>query len=346
MDAPRKIVLGLFLLWFGANVAYADTVALRTGHPERYVVVKGDTLWDIAERFLKDPWVWPEIWQVNPQIANPHLIYPGDVITLVWVNGRPELRLERGRPTVKLSPQARESGIDTAIPTIPIDAIRQFLNGSRVVGKEELDNAAYVVAGADEHVISGAGDRVYVRNLKQGDNTKRYTVLRSTQPYRNPGSDEIIGYEALYVGDGVVEAGGDPATVKLTRTSREVTTGDRLLPVTQQEILHHYQPHPPAKPVRGQIISVMDGVTQAGQYQVIVLNLGEQDGMEAGHVLAVYQTGETIRDVVSETPDDTVKLPNERAGVAMVFRAFRRVSYALVMKATRAIHLHDTIRNP
>jgi len=346
MDAPKKILLGLLLLWFGANITLADTVALRADHPERYVVVKGDTLWDIAERFLKDPWVWPEIWQVNPQIANPHLIYPGDTITLVWVNGRPELRLERGHPTVKLSPQVRESRIDTAIPTIPIDAIRQFLNGSRVVGKEELDNAAYIVAAADEHVMSGAGDRVYVRKVNQNDNTKRYTVFRATKPYHDPGSNEVIGYEALYIGDAVVEASGDPTTMKLERTSREAITGDRLLPITQQEILHHYQPHPPKQPVRGQIISVIDGVTQIGQYQVVVLNLGEREGIEAGHVVAVYQTGETIRDVVSEAPDDTVKLPNERAGIAMVFRTFQRVSYALVMNATRPIHLHDTVRNP
>ncbi len=266
-------------------------VVLAPNHPERYVVVKGDTLWDISQRFLRDPWLWPEVWYVNPQIANPHLIYPGDAINLVYVNGHPQLRLERGGSN-KLSPTVRELPLETAIPTIPIDAIRQFLTRSRIVSEDELDHAPYIVQSADEHLITGAGDRVYARG---GLDRARYSVVRPGVEYRDPQTGESLGYEGIFVADSALQRHGDPATLLLTKSSREAVIGDRLLPVAEEEINQNFFPHAPPTPVHGRIIAVLDGVRQIGQFQVVVLNKGAREGMDAGTVLAVDQTGEDVR---------------------------------------------------
>jgi nucleoid-associated protein YgaU len=334
----------LFALIF-ASVASATDVALRPDHPDRYVVVKGDTLWDISARFLRDPWLWPDIWYANPQIANPHLIYPGDVISLVYVGGKPQLRLERGKQTVKLSPEARAIPLEKAIPTIPLDAIRPFLTEPRVVGKDELDAAPYIVQSAGEHLVTGAGDRVYVRRIEAAQPAK-YTVVRSGDIYKDPDSGEILGYEALFIGDAALQHVGDPATLKLTRTSREARVGDRLIPSGEETYDASFQPHAPKQDVKGRIIAVVDGVSQIGQNQVVVINRGSADGMEVGHVLAVYQKGDTVKDVVTANPKDTVKLPDERAGLMMVFRTFNRVSYGLIMTAQTNMHVLDYVTNP
>lgn len=325
----------------------ADTIALQPDHPDRYVVKKGDTLWDISTTFLQDPWRWPEIWHVNPQIENPHLIYPGDIIALVFgADGTPQLQLLRGRQTVKLSPQVRGTPLREAIEPIPMDAIAQFLNDSRaVLTPDELDRAPYIVESMDSHLIAGTGDRIYVRSIPDRSST-RFNVYRPGRAYKRPGSETVLSYEALYVGDATLERTGDPATLELTRTVRETLIGDRLLPVAEETIQQNFFPHPPASDVEGAILAVIDGVSQIGQYQVVVIDLGAENGMEQGTVLAVYQRGSSIRDVVAKESDQRVTLPDERSGLIMVFRAFERVSYALVMNATRAMHIDDAVRNP
>jgi len=342
MSIFKSLALALALL---ATAAYADQVVLKEGHPDRHVVVKGDTLWDISERFLDSPWLWPEIWYVNPQIDNPHLIYPGDVINLVYVDGKPQLRVQRGKGTYKLSPQAREERLDKAIPTIPIDAIQQFLTQPLVVDQETLKNAAYVVSSADEHLIVGAGDRAYVRGI-DAEQGRRHNLFRPGDAYVDPETGEILGYEALYLGDGNVERFGDPSTVKLTRTTREINIGDRLLPMTQEDVYAYFTPHAPADDIDGTIIAVVDGVTQIGQYQIVVINRGEREGIDVGTVLAVHQAGSMIKDQVSDDPKATVQLPDEQAGVMMVFRTFDKVSFGLIMKATSALHVGDRIAKP
>ena len=339
----RKYLFVLLITLFSANIL-ADVVKLKADHPDRYVVVKGDTLWDISARFLQNPWKWPEIWNVNTQIKNPHLIYPGDVIALTWKNGVPSLEIQRGRQTVKLSPSARESRIESAIPTIPVDAIRQFMNSNRIVGKDEIDNAAYILSFSSEHLIGGEGIEVFVRNRNKDDKTSRYEVLRSNKPFVDPDSGEVIGYEALYLGDSEMQVEGDPARFMLTQTRREVLKGDRMLPVKDEAIHHYYTPRSPEKDISGRIISVVDGVNQIGSFQVVALNKGETDGLNAGNVLAIYQTGEIVRDTISG--EEAVQLPNERAGLLMVFRTYERVSYALVMEAIKPIHVLDTVVNP
>ena len=342
MSILKSLGLALAVL---ATAAYADQVVLKDGHPDRHVVVKGDTLWDISGTFLDSPWLWPEIWYVNPQIDNPHLIYPGDVITLVYVDGEPQLRVQRGKGTFKLSPKVREERLDKAIPTIPIDAIQQFLTQPLVADKETMENAAYVVSSAGEHLIVGAGDRIYARGLAddQGD---RFHVFRPGDPYIDPVTNEVLGHEALYLGDSSVERFADPATLKLTRTTREINIGDRLMPMTQEDVHAYFAPHSPDASIEGSIISVVDGVSQIGQYQIVVLNRGSREGVDVGTVFEIYQAGDRIMDQVSKERNASVKLPDEKAGILMVFRTFDKVSFGLIMKATSALHVGDIVRTP
>jgi hypothetical protein len=340
-----KKLFGIVTAALLAGSLFAADVVLNPEHPDRYVVVKGDTLWDISSMFLRDPWLWPEVWYVNPQIANPHLIYPGDILNLVYVDGKPQLRMTRGYPTVNLSPQIREESLEKAIPTIPIDSIKQFLTRTIVVGEDELDSAPYVVQSADEHVVSGAGDRVYVRGI-ENESQPLFDIFEPGGPYIDPDSGEILGYQALYVGNGPVQQFGDPATLLLAETTREVRVGDRLLPMKRTGSVTHFQPHAAPAGTEGRIISVIDGVTEIGQYNVVAINRGTREGMETGHVLKIYQAGKVIRDEISGKRNDKVKLPDEEAGILMIFSAFEKVSLGLVMEAHRAIHIKDIVRTP
>lgn len=340
MLGKRFLVVMLALMLLG--VARADQVVLNGNHPGVYTVVEGDTLWDIAGRFLTHPWQWPEVWEANPQIENPHLIYPGDQIHLSFVDGHPRLSVQRSRE-VKLSPSVRASAHDRSIPAIPLDAIQQFLTRPRVVTAGELATCAYVVGSQDQHLINGQGARIYVRGLPD-ESATRYSLFRPGGEYRDPDTNEVLGYEALHIADAVVGRFGDPATATITWSNREVIKGDRLM---EQEVEEYksFVPHAPAGAVEGRIISVVDGVSQIGQLNVVVINRGKADGMEPGHVLAIFQTGEQIKDRHAARPE-MVRMPEERAGEMVVFRTFERVSYALVMNTQRPIHLHDKVRNP
>ncbi len=334
----------ILLLSFALSMplALADEL-LRSDHPDTYTVVKGDTLWDISGRFLHKPWLWPEIWYVNPQIANPHLIYPGDQLDLVYIDGKPQLRLRRG--PLKLSPSVRSTPWDGAIPTIPVDAIAQFLTHPYVVDADQLKSAPYIVDFAEEHIIGGAGQRAFVRKIEQVE-PRQYEIVRPGPPYKDGKTGEILGYEALYIGSTELMQTGDPATVFLNSTKLEAIIGDRLVPASGEKMAATFTPHAPPMPVEGSIISVLDGVSQIGQYSVVVLDRGASDGVDSGSVLRVMHRGETVRDIVSPKPGEMVTLPDEQAGLLMVFRTFDRVSFGLVMYATRAIHVGDIVRNP
>jgi hypothetical protein len=342
----------LFALTFSGGLL-AETVKLAPDHPDRYVVIKGDTLWDIAARFLQDPWQWPEIWYVNPGIENPHLIYPGDIIKLEFENGKPVLKLERPGPgpamqTVKLSPTARISTLDTAVPTIPLDAIGQFLKYPRVVTERELENSPYLIASLEDHLVNGTDAKIYARGIVD-EGVTQYQIVRRGQVYHNPANPkEVLGYEAINVGHARVVRGGDPATLLITEADREVLIGDRLLPAIDDEINHHFTPHAPGAAIDGHILSVMDGLGRIGQFQVVAIDKGARDGLEVGHVLAVYQTGGVVRDRIGSRKlgGASVKLPDERAGTLMVIRPFDRISYALVMEAARDLRILDKVTTP
>jgi hypothetical protein len=353
MGRSRQSVLraltGL-LLWLSGNPAPADEVQLNPARPDRYTVVEGDTLWSIAGRFLNNPWQWPEIWRDNPQIRNPDridpgdVLYPGDVVVLENGQGRPHLRVETPSE-LRLSPQVRHTPLTAAIPAIPMTVIGPFLTRPRVLGADEFERQPYVVALADEHIVGGAGNRIYVRSIAPG-NSNAYTVFRAGPPYQDAETGAILGYESVYIADTQLEQTGDPATLLLTRSEKEVRIGDRLLPFESEPVRLAFEPHAPKAGIRGHIIGVLGGVTQIGQYSVVALDKGTVDGIEAGHVLEIWQQGPTVRDIVRTGFNETIVMPDQRAGVLMVFRTFERVSYALVMNATRFVHVLDTVQTP
>ena len=353
----RNTVSALLLIVIMGITAQADTVELNPNHPDRYVVVKGDTLWDISARFLRDPWKWPDVWELNPQIKNPNLIYPGDVISLVFRNGKPVLQVQRGpttKPTestesnvVKLEPHVRVTTLERPIPTLPTDAIQQFLLKSEVISPEESKNSGYIVSMEGERLIGGTGNKIYARRVHQHPGG-HFEVVRVGKVYRNPGAstDDILGYEALHVADARVNAYGDPSTLTLTKASREALVGDRIIPAPDQAAINYnFLPRAPEHQVRGKIIALFDAVSRVGQYQVVVLNQGADAGLQPGHVLAVYHAGAQVRDIVADE-GEKVTLPDTRSGLLMVFKVFDKVSYGLIMTAQRDIRLYDMVRNP
>ena len=344
MASPFSLkMIGLYLGIF-SGVIFAEELQLNPDHPDHYTVVSGDTLWDIAGRFLTHSWQWPEIWHHNPDLVNPHLIYPGDVLVLSYDHGRPSLAVETPSE-LRLNPEIRSSPITEAIPVIPMNAIHQFLGKPQVVSEHELKNAAYIVDFGGEHVIGGAGDSVYARALADRSETN-YAIFRSGQVYKDADTGVVLGYEAVYAGDAQLQRAGDPAILLLTRTDREVLIGDRLLPLEQEKIQINFQPHAPKTSIRGHIINVVDGVSQIGQFHVVALDRGSADGLEIGHVLDIFQSRSVVRGQVDRRIGETVKLPEEKAGELMVFRVFERVSYALVMKTTRNLNVLDVVQTP
>ncbi len=319
----------------------SEPAPLADGAPDEYVVQVGDTLWDIAGTFLKDPWYWPEIWYVNPDIENPHLIYPGDVLGLVYIDGQPRITNVRAS-TYRMSPQARVTPLTESITSIPFEDIQAFLSSGVILEKDEADRLPYLLATRGDHMIASAGNEIYVRGITDTLTGVRYRVVTVGDALYDPDDNRLIGYQGISVGEGRLSRGGDPATVALTDTSREAKPGDRLLP-EEVDIPLNFFPRSPSGPVEGRIISVVDGVTQIGQYQVVVMNRGSNNGLSVGDVLTVWQTGEVVDDRFG---GGSVRLPDEEAGTVMVFKTYDRISYGLVMQATEAIHIHDTIRNP
>ncbi len=344
----KKLVLGgVFLLMVSlyAHMGYSqsgDVISLKEDAPTTYVVVKGDTLWDISNMYLNDPWLWPEIWHVNPQVDNPHLIFPGDILNLVYIEGRPKLVVKRGRD-IKLTPEIRTSSLDTATPAIPLDKINAFLNRSRIVKQGQLEDAPYVLVGADRHIITGAGDQVIARG-DFNEEERAYGIYRKGRPYLDPETEELLGFQAMSVaGAQLLALEGSLGTMQLNKTSQEVRGGDRLLVNAQQSINSNFYPSPPPQKTDGYIIDVEGGVSQVGAMDVVILNKGLRDGVAVGNVFAIYKRGEEMRDPVA---GDIVKMPDVRSGLLMVFRSFEKASYALVLKATRPLEVMDRVENP
>ncbi len=310
MSRKFGFLVGLLLV---LSPAVADEVLIKPDNPGVYTVVRGDTLWDIAGRFLERPWQWPDIWQANPQIDNPHLIYPGDRIALTYKDGRPILGLAGHDRNVKLTTSVREIPHREAIRAIPLDVVAPFLSRPRVVAAGELDRAAYIVGSQDEHLTFGSGHRVYARGLDEPQ-TNKFSVYRAGPAYRDPETGEVLGYEAEHLGDARVEKFGDPATLVVTNSFKEMRKGDRLVPQDEFE-LPEFVPHAPGGAVDGRIISVMNGVSQIAQHQVVVLNRGAEDGLQPGHVLAIFQKGEVIEDVIG-SDIEARKRAEERERVA------------------------------
>ncbi len=343
----KKPILALILLFGLSSLSTATEIALQDRHPDRHVVVKGDTLWGIAGKFLKDPWRWPEIWKMNKQqIKNPHWIYPGDTIVLDMSNGSPELSLVKGIETIKLSPRVRVEPSETsAIPSIPLAAIGPFLSKPLVIAEGELEKAPYIIGTEESRVILGAGNSAYAQSIMEGG-ALNWHIYRPGKALVDPDSKETLGYEAVYLGDARITRFGAPATIDITKSTQEINIGDRLVEM-KEEAASAFVPRAPEKPIFGRIVSAYGGVAEVGRGSIVTLNKGGQDGLEVGHVLALYRHGRSISPGAhDDASPETVKLPDERYGLVFVFRVFDKLSYALVMQSERPVQMLDDVRTP
>ncbi len=342
-----------------SGLAFAQGgVDLQQNAPERYTVQKGDTLWGISSRFLKDPWRWPELWRLNEeQIRNPHRIYPGNVIVLDRSTIPPSARLEgQGQtpqePTVKVSPRIYSEPLPPdAIPAIPARAIEPFLTQPLVIEPGGLDRAPRIVATEENRFYLGPGGIAYVSGLadsKQSD----WQVFRPGQPLVDPDTGLTLGVEAVYLGVGRVEKQGEPATVRIVRASQEIANGDRLIALSAPA-LSEYLPRAPRSQIRARVISLYDSLpgAEGGSHSILALNKGRRDGLENGHVLALYRSSVVYSprgDPMSpaRTQGEPVKIPDERYGLLFVFRTFDAVSYAMVMETSRPVSAGDLAQTP
>lgn len=350
------------------TIATGTGIPLSVDAPDRYTVKQGDTLWDIAKVFLRDPWFWPEIWYLNQQVKNPHLIYPGDVLVLTSVEGRPQVMIsERGpegaaadeqpaardgsRTGQRLSPRIRVQPINQAIATIPYEAVAGFISRPTFLTKSQATSGPYVVGFRDSHAVGGEGNEVYARGLGDAVDGSRFNIVHVDEKLRDPETNKVLGYRGIYVGEATFMAPGDPSKLRMGEGEREVLRGDRLFP-EDAAIPLDFLPHAPATDVKGSIMAV-GGVSIVGGYQTVAINRGTRHGIETGHVLAILQKGEKVRDRYAKGTEAgtfnvgrKIKLPDERIGVLMVFKAYEDMSYALIMEATHPVRIADVVRTP
>jgi hypothetical protein len=339
-----------------AGVALSD---LAPNAPDTYTVKVRDTLWDISSLYLKTPWRWPELWGMNlDEIRNPHLIYPGQVLLLEKGDGRARLRVGQvvGGDTLKLSPKVRSQRNDLgAIPSIPFHLIEPFLNEAMIFSTNELESAPRIVASQEDRVVMGRGDTAYVRGPLD-DSKREYRVFREPKPLLDPTTKELLGYEATYVGTAQYTLPGEsrnaslgepeiiPATFLLNTLRIEARVGDRLAAIPPREF-SNYSPHAPQGPVAGQVVSIYGEGLNAGQNQIVALNKGTRDGMERGHVLALWRKGSVVIDS-TDAARPNIKLPDERHGLLFVFRVFDRMSYALILSVQEPVRAGDKFTQP
>jgi len=345
------------------------SVPLVENAPDRYVVKKGDTLWDIAGVFLRDPFFWPEIWYVNPEIANPHLIYPGDVLYLSYVDGKPRVTLEQAG-AVRLSPEVRSQPLKDAIRAIPYDLLMDFVGRPTLLDSDQVRNAPYVVGMRDQHVLGSTANEVYGKGLGKPEPGSRFNIVNVGDELRDPDDGDLLGYMGHWAGVGeVIQTSGavvpgkksvfktereeELTHLRVLQTGREVMQGDKLFPAVIEVGDDFRLGVPENEDLLGQIVAVVDGVSVAGKYQVLALNRGQRHGLKPGDALGVYYRGEQVRDRYGRqnwsaytANYDSVRLPDERSATVMVFQVYDRMSYALVMQSTQVIRIGDFVAHP
>jgi hypothetical protein len=364
----KSIIPAILVAALAATPAMAQKSAelmLQENAPDRHIVVPGDTLWGIASKFLKDPWRWPELWKMNQeQIKSPHRIYPGNVIVLVRSGSQPELKMGE---VVRMEPRVRGRDIDPkAIPSISPKTIEPFLTRPMVIEPDGLENAPRIISAQADRVYLGSGDVAYVSGIRNSPLDSIWQIYRQGKPLVDPETKTALGYEAVFLGNGKVTTTGDPATIVIFNAGQEIGKGDRL--VAAGPLTHvTYAPHAPDKMIRGQIIATYGGLGETGPQNIVALNRGTSEGLEVGHVLAISRLGREL-EVANPVPwysrpagevfgtmggafpippkGDGTKLPDERYGTLFVFRTFNRVSYALVMSASRPVQIYDVVITP
>jgi hypothetical protein len=339
--------------------ACAQDLVLKDQVTDRYTVQKGDTLWGIAGKFLKEPWRWPEIWRLNrEQIKNPHRIYPGDVVVLDKEKGQWRLSVA---PATRVSPSVRISPLDSdAIPSIPPGDIEPYLSYPLVTGPEGLPNPAEIVAGRGERVVRGDGDIIYVAGIDPKGGTL-WRLYRPDVTYTSPVTGDVLGYEQKFLGTARVERFETVSTLRIERAREEIQVGDLLVPSPPEQVLN-YAPHPPDRPIDGSIIRLNRDAAEAGRGWIVTLDKGKSDGIDVGTVLAIYHAVDPIPDPRENTktwliwrwidptlfyqPQNLLNVPAERIGLVFVFRVFDRVSYGLVLNTTDPVVAGDSVRSP
>jgi len=366
----QKLIISLICCLLPA-LTFADTLSIRDNAPDRYVVVRGDTLWDISAKFFNDPWKWPQVWGLNKDsIKNPHWIYPGDVVVLdrtsatLRVEGAP-LNVESGvaaaqppsqaekRPEIegaethiyngiRVYPHARvEEGEHDAIPSIPLNDIKPFLNQTLVIEKDELNDAPVIVSGFERTLLSNS-DIAYVKGLPT-DKGLVWQIYRPGKALLDPLSKKTLGYEAVYLGNARVEKFADISMVRIFGATEEIYPGVRLVQAGSG-YPENFIPRAPDSEISARVMSIVNGVSMAGQKAVVILNQGRRDGVQNGHVLALYRKGEKVKGGPFSSRD--FDLPNTRYGLLFVFRTFENVSYALVMQTRMPVELLDVAQTP
>ena len=385
-----KKIFHLILVAMLASTAMAQDVSVRADHPDEYIVVEGDTLWDISGRFLEKPWQWPAIWHANQQIENPHLIYPGDRISLVYVDGKPRLMVNGAKPTVRLSPGARVLPREP-IPPVEWDAIDQFVTNARVLAPGSFSDLPYVVANENQRRTATTKDLTYVRGI-DGRLGSEFAIVRMRHIYYDdngvmergkhrkyavhlPVKDEypgdiwdatlswrrknppVLGYEFWDIAVGRLVKNGDPATLEIQGNRTEVQEGDFVLPIDDHKYDPQLFPHAmDSVPDGMEVIALTQASYGAGHYQIVAINAGQNQGVEAGHVFSAFRPGERVQDNVkypkgswadqTTLNDDKVTLPDQFSAHILVFRVFDEVSYAMIMSGDRPVRERDILKHP
>jgi hypothetical protein len=361
--ASLRLSACLLGLLVASGILQAQEIQLQDNPPDRYTVQKGDTLWGIAGKFLKQPWRWPDVWRMNrDQIKNPHWIYPGDVIVLDRTGGQPRLALERSSNPNRLSPSVRVAPLAAeAIPSIPPGDVEPYLTRPIITGPEGLPDAAKIVAARDNRVIRGAGDYFYAVNVDERSGTQ-WLLYRPGKALRSFDSNEFLGNELRFLGTASVERFGEVSTLQIASAREEILIGDLLVPAPREELVN-YVPHTPERSIDGRIIALANDAVETGRGYLVTVDRGMRDGLETGHVLAIYHPAPVIADprpstgpdIFSKLSDQTrtigqptryLNLPPERTGLLFVFRVFDKLSYAIVLNTTEPIVVGDVVRRP
>jgi hypothetical protein len=350
----RSIISALFLV-ISTGSAFAqggDPIELVPDAPDRHIVAPGDTLWGISNTFLKDPFRWPEVWRLNAdEVKNPHRIYPGQVIVLDRSGAQPQLRLGK---LIKVEPQIYSEEVKKEIPAIPQNVIEPFLSEPMIVEEDTLRGAPRVVAIEESRVNAGAGYKIYAKGIVS-PSAKLWQIYRPGRALTDPVTQEVLGHEAIYVGSARIVTDGQPAdssetalaaTLEVVSNKLEVSRGDSLMPAAKPEVIS-YMPHSPTAAIKGNIVSIYGGVGEAGKYAIVTVSKGKADGIERGHVLAIYRAGGAVANRFDGAfKAESIRLPDERYGLLFIFRVFDRVSYALVMDVSRPVSAGDVVQKP
>lgn len=341
-----RIISALILAVTAICASAEEPLKLVDNPPDRHIVVRGDTLWGISGKFLQQPWRWPEIWQMNKaEIKNPHLIYPGDIVMLDTSGATPRLRIGKSIQSGngKAQPQVYSKAVQQSVPSIPPNVIEPFLSQPLIIEADEHDNVARIVATDEERMIMGNNDLAFVTGIPSAKQVN-WNVYRPGKALKDPDTGEVIAHEAFFLGNAKLVQPGDPATVRIVNAKEEIHRGDRLIPAPAFEILA-YAPHRPEQQVAARVVGIYGGLNEGGGGSIVSINRGKNDGMETGHVLALFRNRVSI-NIDADGRRSATPIPEERYALAFVFRTFDRIAYALILESSKSVIVGDSVRNP